>query len=382
VLEQEGAGVQLMTVHKAKGLEFPVVILADLTAKLTGPQGGDRYTDPDRRLCAQRLLWCAPWELRDAEAEEAEADRAEALRVAYVAATRARDLLVVAAIGEGEREDGWLSPLYEALYPAQEKYRAAAAAPGCPKFGTRTVLNRPPDQPEEVSIRPGLHFSKAGQPVVWFDPEALALDVSKNEGVENEQVLTGTPEEAVEGLRRYREWSERRASRIAEGSAPRFRVATAERARAMEGIEVETITLPVEDGRPTGRRFGRVVHDVLQRADRAEEVEGLARIWGRRHGATEAECAAAAGAARTAIERIASMVPAGARRVREMDLMVRLEDGTLVDGRIDFAWSDGERWTVVDYKTGRRSRVGQVQLYALALERATGLPARGVVLEV
>ena len=36
VLEQEGGGVQLMTVHKAKGLEFPVVILADLTAKLTG----------------------------------------------------------------------------------------------------------------------------------------------------------------------------------------------------------------------------------------------------------------------------------------------------------------------------------------------------------
>ena len=45
VLEQEGGGVQLMTVHKAKGLEFPVVILADLTAKLTGPQGGDRYSD-------------------------------------------------------------------------------------------------------------------------------------------------------------------------------------------------------------------------------------------------------------------------------------------------------------------------------------------------
>ena len=66
VLEQEGGGVKLMTVHKAKGLEFPVVILADLTAKLTGPQGADRYCDPDRRLCAQRLLWCAPWELLDA----------------------------------------------------------------------------------------------------------------------------------------------------------------------------------------------------------------------------------------------------------------------------------------------------------------------------
>src|SRR5689334_14734110 len=116
ILEQQGGGVQLMTVHKAKGLEFPVAILADLTAKLTGPQGGDRYTDSDRRLCAQRLLWCAPWELLDAAEEEARADCEEALRIAYVAATRARDLLVVATIGEEVREGGWLSPLNAAIY--------------------------------------------------------------------------------------------------------------------------------------------------------------------------------------------------------------------------------------------------------------------------
>src|SRR5262249_6477831 len=110
ILEQEGGGVQLMTVHKAKGLEFPVVILADLTAKLTGPQGADRYTDPDRRLCAQRLLWCAPWELLDAAEEEARAEEEEALRVAYVAATRARDRLVVAAIREEDRAARWGGP--------------------------------------------------------------------------------------------------------------------------------------------------------------------------------------------------------------------------------------------------------------------------------
>jgi ATP-dependent exoDNAse (exonuclease V) beta subunit len=386
VLEQEGGGVQLMTVHKAKGLEFPVVILADLTAKLTGPQGADRHTNPDLRLCAQRLLWCAPWELRDAEAEEAEADREEALRVAYVAATRARDLLVVATIGEEERE-GWLSPLYEALYPPKDRWRSAEPAPGCPKFGSRTVLNRPPEDPEERSIQPGLHYPRSGeQPVVWFDPAVLALDSAKSDGIENEQVLKGTAEQATEGLRRYEEWKNGRAARIEAGSAPRFRMATAERTAAdeAEGIEVETITLDLEAGRPTGRRFGRVVHDVLQRAERAEDVEGLARIWGKRHGAVESECVAAASTARSAMERIAGLVPEGARRLRETPLVVRLEDGTLVDGRIDFAWSDGERWTVVDYKTDRRERrrIGQLQLYALALQRATGLPARGIVLEV
>jgi ATP-dependent exoDNAse (exonuclease V) beta subunit len=389
ILEQEGGGVQLMTVHKAKGLEFPVVILADLTAKLTGPQGGDRYSDPDRHLCAQRLLWCAPWELRDAEEAEAEADREEALRIAYVAATRARDLLVVAAIGEEERDGGWLSPLHDALYPPKDCWRRPEPAPGCPRFGSRTVLNRPPDQHDEVSIKPGLHYSKSGnQPIVWFDPEILALDVDKQEGVENEQVLAGSTDQAVEGLRLYNEWKDGRAARIEAASAPRYRIAVAERMRPShdaDAVEVETITLPAELGRPTGRRFGRLVHDILERAARPEDTDTHAPIWARRHGVPDSDCAAAATAARAALDRLAGLVPEGAQRLREVPILVRLDDGSLVDGRIDFAWSDGHTWTVVDYKTDRRDtrrRVGQLQLYALAIKKATGLPARGIILEV
>jgi ATP-dependent exoDNAse (exonuclease V) beta subunit len=57
----------------------------------------------------------------------------------------------------------------------------------------------------------------------------------------------------------------------------------------------------------------------------------------------------------------------------------------LVEGRVDLAFCDGKSWTVVDFKTGaagagRYRR--QLQLYALALQRATGMPARGVLLEV
>jgi ATP-dependent exoDNAse (exonuclease V) beta subunit len=388
VLEQEGGGVQLMTVHKAKGLEFPVVILADLTAKLTGPQGGDRYSDPERHLCAQRLLWCAPWELLDASAEEAKADEEEALRVAYVAATRARDLLVVAAIGEEDRQGGWLSPLHDALYPPKERWRVSANAPGCPEFGGATVLNRPPDQPEEVSVKPGLHYPKAGShTVVWFDPAVLALRVAKAEGVENEQVLSGTTEQAVEGLRRHKEWKDERAQRLARGAVPRYRVAAAEAfgtAAEAQHIPVETITLPAGAGRPTGREFGRVVHDILQHAAAPDDAFSLADVWGRRHGASEGDRAAAAEAARQALEYVARAMPAGSVRYREWPVMVRLEDGTLVDGRIDLAWCDDNSWTVVDYKTDRRDKrnVAQVQLYALALERTTNLPARGIVLEV
>jgi ATP-dependent helicase/nuclease subunit A len=387
VLEQEGGGVQLMTVHKAKGLEFPVVILADLTAKLTGPQGADRTSDAESRLCAQRLLWCAPWELLDAAETEAKADEEEALRVAYVAATRARDLLVVAAIGEEERAGGWLSPLHDALYPPKDAWRVTEAAPGCPAFGGTTVLNRPPENPEEVSVTPGLHAPKTGgHQVVWFDPAVLGLHAAETDGVENEDVLKGTREQGAEGLRLYQQWRDRRSARIARGITPSFRIRTAETlGRAADtGVPVETITLPVAPGRPGGRKFGRLVHDILQHSGVGEELESLAAIWGRRHGANEFERTAAVEVARTALAHPALAIPAGVQRYRELPVMVRLDDGTLVDGRIDFAWSDGESWTVIDYKTDRRERrnVAQVQIYALALQRATGLPVRGIVLEV
>ena len=69
VLEQQSGGVRLITVHKAKGLEFPVVILADPSAGLTGPDGASRWVDSEKSICAQRLLHCAPWELIENQAK-------------------------------------------------------------------------------------------------------------------------------------------------------------------------------------------------------------------------------------------------------------------------------------------------------------------------
>ena len=388
VLEQEGGGVQLMTVHKAKGLEFPVVILADLTAKLTGRAGGDRHVDADRGLCAQRLLGCAPQELIDAAEHEAKEDVEEGVRVAYVAATRRARPAGGCALGEEERADGWLSPLNDALYPPRDRWRVAGASPGCPKFGNRTVLNRPPDQPEEVSVHPGLHRPKAGtHDVVWFDPAVLKLRTERSEGVENQQVLKGSPEQAAEGLARYHAWKSRRDGRNTAGRVPRYRLAIAEThgpAEEAEAIVVEILSLPAAPGRPKGKRFGRVVHHILQHAGRAEEVEAAGVVAARKCGAREAEMQAAADAARAALEAIEKAIPAGATRYRELPVMVRLDDDTLIEGRIDLAWSSGTSWTVVDFKTDRMAKreVAQLQLYGLALQRATGLPARGLVLEI
>ena len=54
ILEEGSEGVRLMTVHKAKGLEFPVVLLADIACKLSLEEAS-RYLDPEKRLCAMKL---------------------------------------------------------------------------------------------------------------------------------------------------------------------------------------------------------------------------------------------------------------------------------------------------------------------------------------
>jgi len=69
ILEEGSEGVRLMTVHKAKGLEFPVVILADLTCRLSRGDAS-RYVDPANRLCALRIGGWSPHELFDHEQEE------------------------------------------------------------------------------------------------------------------------------------------------------------------------------------------------------------------------------------------------------------------------------------------------------------------------
>ena len=69
IVEEGTEGVRVMTVHKAKGLEFPVVILADPTCPTTGDVPS-RHVDPVGRRWLEPLCGCSPIELLEASEQE------------------------------------------------------------------------------------------------------------------------------------------------------------------------------------------------------------------------------------------------------------------------------------------------------------------------
>ncbi len=87
--------VNLMTVHAAKGLEFPIVFLVDI-GRGTGSQSPAVRVVPDRGDGHPSVT---VWPYRDAtEAEERHRDIEETKRLLYVASTRARDRLYLSAV--------------------------------------------------------------------------------------------------------------------------------------------------------------------------------------------------------------------------------------------------------------------------------------------
>jgi ATP-dependent exoDNAse (exonuclease V) beta subunit len=393
VLEEDADGVRLMTVHGAKGLEFPVVILADMTARLsqTGP---DQHIDGERGLSAMRLLRCAPYELLENEAKEAERERAEGIRVAYVAATRAKDLLVVPAVGdEAFPPDSWLGPLYKALYPTQANWRKSRPADGCPAFGAMSVLERPLDydgQPE-FSVRPGLIEPATGShEVVWWDPAQLVLG-QDGDRANDETLKRVLQEDGGSSMEPYRAWQEARAAAIHEGARPCFDVFLASQAPEPPPgplPEVEYIA-PSRAAPASGARFGTLVHAVLSRVPLDAESEAItasAELYGRILGASGEEIEAAREGVQGALRHPLLARARQAKRLhREYPVALRIEDTRAMEGVIDLAFVEEHSWVVVDFKTdadlaGHRARYErQIQWYVYALTRLTGLPGRGIL---
>ncbi|MDF2141910.1 double-strand break repair helicase AddA [Paenirhodobacter sp. CAU 1674] len=128
-LEGGGRAIRVMTVHGAKGLEAPIVILPD-TAKGRGPRSHEIYPIAPGMAGWHSSAALAPETLRGVQELEAQRLREEKMRLLYVALTRAEKWLIVAAAGEtGSGEDSWYALIEEGMKKAgTETVHAQSAA--------------------------------------------------------------------------------------------------------------------------------------------------------------------------------------------------------------------------------------------------------------
>ena len=178
--------LQLMTVHKAKGLEFETVILPALDAG-TGQDRNELLAWLERpRATGEADLLLAPLYAPGADKDplyvwvrklRREQQQLEQARVLYVAATRARDRLHLLAFVDEEEEAGRRLPVepksgssLSLLWPALKadferalrETRAAAPVPETPVRSTR--------------LKAGWTLSAPAAPVSWRGSTVLAAD--------------------------------------------------------------------------------------------------------------------------------------------------------------------------------------------------------------
>jgi ATP-dependent helicase/nuclease subunit A len=248
---------------------------------------------------------------------------------------------------------------------------------------------------------------------VWWDPAILTLDVEELAPLRHQRLLEADPEgvAAAASEQQYAAWKANQAALRASASQPTLSVETAttlsrkkaavadesaggHKTRVEMPIDVET--LPRGDTeRPGGRRFGALVHALLGSINldaSADAIQEAASVHGRLVAATDDEIRAATTTvaivlAHPIIRRAAASAGNGGLR-RETPIILRLEDGALVEGVVDLAFKEAAGWTVVDFKTDREFKessdrhLRQVQVYVNAVAAATDSPARGMLLVI
>ncbi|HET7418594.1 MAG TPA: UvrD-helicase domain-containing protein [Solirubrobacterales bacterium] len=157
-------GVRIMTVHNAKGLEFGVVAVPDLARSLLAGSRAPLLVlgreEPPRVGMQLRRLGAAAINLFDygALCEEAKtSDSEEGLRLFHVAATRARERLILSGVVKPEpgKETKPGTPVIERLVDAlgvpRDEDSTVPVAPPAPRAGLEAEL-----APSEIAVRVNL----------------------------------------------------------------------------------------------------------------------------------------------------------------------------------------------------------------------------------
>jgi ATP-dependent helicase/nuclease subunit A len=357
VAEETDEVVRVMTIHAAKGLEFPIVALANL--------GGQPYNRvepvPDRRAHRLHLR------IRNGDDEfktpgfdvawagEQEQKAAEEKRLLYVAVTRARDHLVIPLASRPDKPDRMLFHLLPFLHEWDPE-QAGTQVDGCYVIDRNALPALPNDEPP---LRSDAHEDEVeaalAERAAWKSARAATVTAAR---------------EALEVHPATRD----------EGDAPL--------PAAIVGAGDEPLIASEAESPP--RLKGEALHWALEQIDLhapddlEQVVDAICAVTGISEAAGEVLEMARACLASPVVARAL----AADELWREVPYTRRVADG-YATGRIDLVFREGDELIVTDWKSdsvgpggveaAAETHRAQAVAYADALEAATGTRPNEVV---
>jgi len=331
--------VRVMTVHAAKGLEFPIVFLSALHKGIAGACGPIAFS-PDSGLGANWMYPGIDDTKRDCflkaiaeETKRRESD--ESNRLFYVAMTRAEEHLLFSYSSFGKQQKEWAAKLESGLdidlQTPQQKVVSVDAPDGA-RFAVRIFATD--HLPEPAA---GRELAAAQPEPQWLDRPKITEQHDFAATVTSVTQFAECPRRYY--LERYLGWPDSR------------------RATSRDTDDQDD---------KTASQFGLDVHALLAGQEVLTATAEARRLVEAFHQSELGRRAVRAG-----------------RAQREFDFLMAIED-VVLRGQIDLWFEEDGELVLVDYKTDEvksrdtaaraRFYAPQLRLYALALERMTGRP--------
>ncbi len=365
--------VRVLSIHKSKGLQFPVVFVAGLGSRFGGAKGreglqlhatdglGMRAINPALRTTQETIAWKA---IRERKRQESIAEEA---RILYVALTRAERRLILFGMARLRDVERW-----------DAARTSAANAVSLLDWVAPCALHSANWQTAQYASG------------VLSEEQNTAVDVARiAECVRGE--LTPVPGRVTQALAWTAPEIDDHPLKQSVTAIVRTEAKRGEEERPIQSMsELAMRPLFLEERGLTATERGSAVHVFLHAVPfHADDLHAVARDLVAREILTNTQISALPFAKLEGLVRSCYWKRAGAASVvhREWGFNLRVESGqdrTLIQGVIDCCFLEEDGWVILDYKTDRVDDPAaliaryrrQLELYAEALLTITRLPVK------